>query len=74
MIYQASSGTARRPSHRPNDDLIAILNRLFSAPFVWLERVQDRRRLADLDDHMLRDIGLDRGTAQELASTPFWRR
>lgn len=45
----------------------------FDAPFVWLERFQDRRRLVDLDDHMLRDIGLTRAQAEEAAARPFWR-
>ncbi len=46
---------------------------LVEAPFVWLERVRDRRRLAQLDDHLLRDIGLSRAEAYEAASRPFWR-
>lgn len=74
MNYQTSSGTSQRPIHRPGTDVIDVLGHLFAAPFVWLERMRDRRRIADLDEHMLRDIGLSRSEAEDLASTPFWRR
>jgi uncharacterized protein YjiS (DUF1127 family) len=74
MNYQASSQSSQRPIHRPGTDAIDVLGNLFAAPFVWLERMRDRRRIADLDDHMLRDIGLSRTQAEDLASTPFWRR
>lgn len=74
MNYQASSQSSRHAAAPGGATVIGILNGLFSTPFVWLERVQDRRRLADLDDHMLRDIGLSRSQAEEVASTPFWRR
>jgi uncharacterized protein YjiS (DUF1127 family) len=26
-----------------------------------------------LDDHMLRDLGIDRATAEYMGSLPFWR-
>jgi uncharacterized protein YjiS (DUF1127 family) len=29
--------------------------------------------LRGLDDHMLRDIGIDRSTAETEGSVPFWR-
>ena len=33
---------------------------------------KSRRQLAELDDRILRDIGLDRGTARFEASKGFW--
>jgi len=33
---------------------------------------KSRRQLAELDDRLLRDIGLDRGTARFEASRGFW--
>jgi uncharacterized protein YjiS (DUF1127 family) len=74
MNYQTSSQPSRQHSERAAGDLFSILNGLVEAPFVWLERLQDRRRLAELDDHMLRDIGISRSEAEQVASTPFWRR
>jgi uncharacterized protein YjiS (DUF1127 family) len=33
---------------------------------------KSRRQLAELDDRLLRDIGLDRGTARYEAGKSFW--
>ena len=47
----------------------AALDRLLS----WQDRMRSRRMLRGLDDHMLRDIGIDRSTAEQEGSMPFWR-
>ena len=39
----------------------------------WRERAQSRQALLRLDDRMLRDLGLDRATAEFLGTRPFWR-
>ncbi|MBK8176738.1 MAG: DUF1127 domain-containing protein [Rhodospirillales bacterium] len=49
-----------------------MLIRTVDALGAWQERVRDRRRLATLDDQMLRDIGVDRATAIHEAAKPFW--
>lgn len=36
------------------------------------ELARSRRQLAELDERLLRDIGLDRGTARFEASKGFW--
>lgn len=38
----------------------------------WSERSRTRRHLGALDDHLLRDVGLDRLTAQREADRKFW--
>lgn len=38
----------------------------------WQELARDRRRLQDLDDRMLKDIGISRADALHEASRPFW--
>ena len=40
---------------------------------IWLERARQRRQLAELSDHMLRDIGLTRADAWAESDKPFWR-
>jgi uncharacterized protein YjiS (DUF1127 family) len=40
---------------------------------VWTDRARQRRHLAELSDHMLRDIGLTRADAWSEAGKPFWR-
>lgn len=39
----------------------------------WLERRRERRALLELNDHMLKDIGVSRADAWAEGSKPFWR-
>lgn len=39
----------------------------------WSLRAQERRALGELDDRMLRDIGVDRASAHYEATKPFWQ-
>ncbi|MGA7867862.1 MAG: DUF1127 domain-containing protein [Stellaceae bacterium] len=39
----------------------------------WSRRSRDRAELAELDDRMLKDIGLTRADAEFLSNKPFWR-
>ncbi len=39
----------------------------------WRQRAESRRALRDLDDRLLRDIGLDRVDAKLEADKPFWQ-
>ena len=39
----------------------------------WRRRVRERAELAELDDRMLKDIGLTRADAEFLSNKPFWR-
>jgi uncharacterized protein YjiS (DUF1127 family) len=39
----------------------------------WLERSRQRRALAELDDRLLRDIGLTRDQARQECANPFWK-
>ena len=45
----------------------------FGRLLAWQDRASSRRMLRGLDDHMLRDIGIDRATADSEGSTPLWR-
>ena len=46
----------------------ALLRRLA----VWRALARERRALATLDPHLLRDMGLDAGAAAREAERPFW--
>jgi uncharacterized protein YjiS (DUF1127 family) len=39
----------------------------------WRRRARERGELAQLDDRMLKDIGLTRADAEFLSNKPFWR-
>jgi uncharacterized protein YjiS (DUF1127 family) len=54
-------------------EVIAVLDRFLEAPFVWAERAAERRQLAELDDHLLRDIGLTRADVDAVTTKPFWQ-
>jgi uncharacterized protein YjiS (DUF1127 family) len=50
------------------------------SPFGWIsavmrmhERRRQRQALLDLDEHLLRDIGITRYEADREAEKPFWR-
>ena len=39
---------------------------------VWQERANQRRRLRELPDHLLRDLDLSRADVEREAVKPFW--
>ncbi len=40
---------------------------------MWRQRSQQRRALAQLNDFMLKDIGISRSDASNEANKPFWK-
>jgi len=54
-------------------EVAAVVDRIIEAPFIWVERAAERRHLAELDDHLLRDIGLNRAEVEVVSTKPFWR-
>jgi uncharacterized protein YjiS (DUF1127 family) len=66
-----SHQTARRPvDHRAVDGVMAVFLRGVAESF---RRARQRRDLAALSDHALRDIGLSRGDVDVEIGKPFWR-
>jgi uncharacterized protein YjiS (DUF1127 family) len=49
------------------------LGRVLDTLSLWQRRARQRRELAQLDDHMLRDIGITRADALAEAGKVFWR-
>lgn len=50
-----------------------MIRKLFDTALDWRMRSRGRRTLLELDDRMLRDLGLTRGEAYREATKPFWR-
>jgi len=40
---------------------------------IWIERSRQRKQLAQLEDHLLEDIGLTRSQIQNEIAKPFWK-
>lgn len=45
---------------------------LFGTLLALMDLDRSRRRLEDLDEHLLRDVGLTRGEARREAERPVW--
>jgi uncharacterized protein YjiS (DUF1127 family) len=45
---------------------------VFTTVLEWQERAHQRYRLAELDDRMLKDIGLTRADVTREVQKPFW--
>ena len=60
------SPSAQRP-------VAGFATRLLNLAWQWHFRVASRRQLARLDDHLLRDIGIDRATVESEILKPFWK-
>ena len=49
-----------------------LFARILTAFSTAMTRRRDRNRLAHLDTHLLRDIGLDPQDARRVCAIPFW--
>lgn len=58
---------------RYRNALLRLLIVVFEAPVVWMERWEHRQRLRELDERILRDVGLSRADIFREARKPFWR-
>jgi len=50
-----------------------VVTRLFDQVMYWLDSARQRRHLGELDDRLLRDIGLSRAEVEHELSRPFWQ-
>ena len=59
------------------DDLLGgvkfAIVRLFELLIEWQDRARQRHHLRELNDHLLRDMGISRADVEREASKPFWQ-
>ncbi len=67
-------GTQKIYYRRGPVPLGAWLRGLFGLWLLWHRRWRQRRQLAELDAHLLRDIGVSPRQASGEAGKPFWRK
>ena len=68
------NSSAAFSAHRGTPSIFgALLGDAARAVGVWRTRRRERRTIRHLDDHMLRDIGLNRVTAESIGARPFWK-
>ncbi|MEM6487991.1 MAG: DUF1127 domain-containing protein [Pseudomonadota bacterium] len=65
-----AKSAATFPPRLPMRDRIHALLTLLAA---WQSRMRSRRRLAEMDAHLLRDIGLSDEQVRNELEKPFWR-
>ena len=51
---------------------VGVVTHLLDRAVGWLDHVRQRRHLGQLDDRLLRDIGLSRAEVENEISRPFW--
>ena len=67
-VDRGTAGAAGPPAER----LRAALSWVILTLLRWQELARQRRALAALSDHMLKDLGLTRADALREAGRPFW--
>ena len=65
--------TAIAARRRTRDRLPRLPSSLLVLVQTWFARAHERRMLLQLDERMLKDIGVTRADVAHEASKPFWR-
>lgn len=69
IVRLRPAGAPRSTQHT----ILAHLGKVAAAIWLPMERGRQRRALAELDDRLLRDIGLTRTDVWHEIAKPFWR-
>lgn len=67
----ASRALARLDRRLPSP--MAVLQVVGRTLICWQRRINDRRKLAEMDSDLLKDIGVSRAEALNEADKPFWK-
>jgi uncharacterized protein YjiS (DUF1127 family) len=77
MLDHASNiGAARRYRLSARPSLLSptqVLGYVADLLAAWEQRARERRMLAEMSTHMLKDLGITRSEARAESEKPFWR-
>lgn len=73
LTQRLAPGAAGRDLAAPFSTIGRLAARLIEVLLQWQDRAIQRRRLGQLNERMLRDIGLDRADIRYEIDKPFWR-
>ena len=71
MPSQTTFGSAQSAKYAPRRN--SILRRVIRLLQLWRERTRSHPQLCELDDYILRDVGLTRDALLCESTRPYWR-
>lgn len=73
VTLRQTLNSLQRPGVRAGSRTMAMwLLRLWRIVEIWQERARQRRQLLELDERLLKDIGVSRADAERIGRKPFW--
>ena len=76
MLDMNTNGTIKRLRLAPRPSLLSPIQLLGAGlrlVLEWERRARERKTLAEMTDHMLKDLGITRSDAVRESEKPFWR-
>lgn len=73
ILPQVSSGTLSHATHSLRDAMQHAIRATYATLLLWNDRQMQRNHLGELDDRLLRDVGLSRQDIRQETLKPFWR-
>jgi uncharacterized protein YjiS (DUF1127 family) len=73
LLLPAQPYSVWHPKQRRARVLVTAIGQASAVVARWIERARQRHALGELDDHLLRDIGITRVDAARESEKPFWR-
>jgi uncharacterized protein YjiS (DUF1127 family) len=73
MTYDTRAAHMLPRTETANPQTTNLMRSLLGMLATWSYRHAERRAMRQIDDHLLRDIGLNRVQVEAMAARPFWR-
>ena len=73
ILPQMPSSALTHATHSLRDLLLQAIQATYATLVLWNDRQMQRNHLNELDERLLRDMGLSRQQVRQEALKPFWR-